>query len=359
MVPDHSPATGEEDFLRGTLLPPDLGDAVLQHVRERFGLGAALEHRFFHLAASGLGLHEIVYLFPELVAVLRGVEGAFEHGDELLRHLDLLRVEISEIRKFQIPRLDHLIRETEGDDEEVTVLDEKGSEVLLPAHDPADNRLRSVFLQGPGEAPVRLPVVPGPEIVRSIIPEMPDLLPVDQSLDRDDPRRLRIELCQLLLLEEDVDAAADLRALPDRGRIGLLSGLGIHHLLLHGPAVRSMEEAKMDIAILERRIELDGYLLLAEPDGALPQGAYGRCAHLVPPIRRFRGDCDSRDNSAGCASRRKDCRVAKKSFHGSCFKRSRRSGTVRMLNAPGPTPSDNSSHETGVATGAPARARVE
>ena len=52
------------------------------------------------------------------------------------------------------------------------------------------------------------------------------------------------------------------------------------------------------------------------------------------------------------------CRISKKPSQGLCFLFRSRSGTVCTVNCPGSKESESSSHEMGVATVAPGRARV-
>ncbi len=227
-------------------------------------------------------MHELEHSVTELVPVLGRIEIVLERGDELLRHAQLALVERAPARRLERRNGHHLAGVAQRDQREVVALGAQRAGVRLLPHHPARDALALLLRERARQREVGALVIVGAEEVRPIVPLVRDRAGRHEAGDLDRAGGLGLQGLELVVIDQDVDAALDLEAAAHVFVFDHLARHGIDHALLHRLEVLLVQEAKVHPAFLHRRVQLDGHLDVFEADDALPD----RPRHPRPPCGR-------------------------------------------------------------------------
>src|SRR3954471_934458 len=261
--------------------------ALANGVEARLQRGHEVRHRLLgllalrlhgDLLAGRLALDQREDLLAIGVAVLAGLPLAGERLDELLGDRQLAVVDLDLVRGIELVDalgIDDLVGEDHrGHPEDVALHGADRDEVLLLAdHDLGDRDL-AALAHRLEQQPVRLRATgPGREVVRVVVHDRVDVREVDEVLDLDGLRLLRIERLELARLDDHVAVRPDLEALDDVLVRDLVARRGVDALLLDAHARGPVELVKPDGFARHRAIELHRHGHQPEADGAGPDRA--------------------------------------------------------------------------------------
>ena len=234
-------------------------------LRRRGRLGGGRDH----LLALRLALDQRQDLVAVLVAVLGGVEVGGERVDQRLGHLELLlgRLAVRGVELVRdLVRRDDLVGEAHRRHRHHPVHRPQRGEVLLAAqHEARDRDLAGVLHRLDEQRVGLLGALVGAEVVGVIEVDRVDLVQVDEVLDLDRPRLLRVELLELVTGDDHVLLGGDLVPLDDV-LVGHLLAVGLRDALVADPrAVGLAQLAEAHRLLRDGGVELHGHV--EEPEG--------------------------------------------------------------------------------------------
>ncbi len=161
-----------------------------------------------------------------------------------------------------------------------------GGEVLLVAHHHAADADPGAIVHRRQQQPVGLlgRVAVGRQPVGALVVDRVDLVEGDEVGDLDRPRALRPQLLQLVLVERDVAAGADLEAHLDVVGVDLLAGLLRHLAIADARAGLLVQLVEVDVVVAHRAERLHRDVHQSEADRSGPEWS---CHGGPVPISAF------------------------------------------------------------------------
>ena len=216
----------------------------------------------------------------ELVLVVLGLPGRGHVADELPGHLQLavLQLALAGGGQAEAVARPQLVRPADGVEHQRLAVRNQGRQPLLGVHHHPGDADDAGLAHRLAQQGVDLLALAdrGGEVGPLELGER-DLAGLDEALDLDRLRRLRIGLLDLVLAQDHVVAVGLLDALDDVLALHLLAGALVDALVADRVVAALVEPVEVDAALLRGGIEGDRHVHQAEADGAFPDGmGHGR-----------------------------------------------------------------------------------